>query len=554
MTSFEQTGLRPELQQAVAALGFEQPTPVQAQAIPAILQDRRDLVALAQTGTGKTGAFGLPLVNELDTGLPQVQALILSPTRELALQIFKDLETYARFVPGYQAVAVYGGTDIQKQIRALKKDVQVVVDTPGRTLDLIRRGLLDLAQIRYLVLDEADEMLNMGFQEDLDAILESTPEEQQTLLFSATIPSGVAKIARRYMQDPLNIQVGQRNAGADRVQHLYCAVRAKDRYAALRLLADLFPGIYGIVFCRTRRDCGEVAGWLSRDGYHADALHGDLSQAQRDQVMKKFRDRQLDILVATDVAARGLDVDDITHVINYQLPDDPEVYIHRSGRTGRAGKSGISISLVHSRETRRIKELEKMSGKTFQQKVVPDGRSICERQVLHLVDSVVETRVNEEEIAPFLPAILEKLEGLDRDTVIKQFVSVEFNRFLAHYKDAPDLNIGVAAGSNGSNGKGKRSQAAFQGMTINLGYRHQLNPKRLIGLLNDYVQDRDMRIGKIDIGKELTFFEVEAGYSREVVQAFDGLYLEDMPVRVASSNRPPSPSKRYRKGGKRKRV
>jgi ATP-dependent RNA helicase DeaD len=428
MNSFIESGLKPEILTAIEAMGFINPTPIQQQTIPAILGSSNDLIALAQTGTGKTAAFGLPILTLADAGLTVPQALVLCPTRELCMQITSDLQKYAKDMNHLRSVAIYGGASIENQIKSLKKGCHFVVGTPGRVLDMIRRKALVLGNIRWLVLDEADEMLNMGFKEDLDTILSETPQKRQTLLFSATMPREIAEIASKYMQDPIEISVGKRNAGAENVRHEYYMVHARDRYLALKRIVDVSPSVYGIVFCRTRQETKDVADKLMQDGYNADALHGDLSQAQRDYVMNRFRIKNLQLLVATDVAARGLDVNDLTHIINYNLPDDLEVYIHRSGRTGRAGKSGVAVSIIHTRETGRIKDLERMTRKPFERKKVPGGKEICEKQLFNLVDRVENTEVDPQ-IEQYLPVIYKKLEWLSREELIKHFVSVEFNRF-----------------------------------------------------------------------------------------------------------------------------
>ncbi|RLD83641.1 MAG: ATP-dependent helicase, partial [Bacteroidetes bacterium] len=441
MITFKETELNPEILKALDELGFVNPTPIQEKTIPHLLSSERDLVGFAQTGTGKTAAFGLPIIHQIDTKSKNVQAIILSPTRELCVQIAQDITNYAKYTKGLNVVAVYGGTSIDTQIRSLKKGAQIVVGTPGRTLDLIKRKKLKLSTVEYLVLDEADEMLTMGFKDDLDAILEGTPAEKQTLLFSATMPKEIANIAKKYMKDSVEISAGKKNIGAENVNHIYYMVNARDRYLALKRIADINPKIYGIVFCRTRRETKEVAEKLMGDGYNADALHGDLSQAQRDYVMSRFRTKKLQLLVATDVAARGLDVTDLTHIINYNLPDDLEVYIHRSGRTGRAGKKGISISIIHSRETGKIRMIQKKVGKTFEHIPVPSGKEICGKQLYNLIDKVEKIEVDESQIEQFLPEIYKKLDWLSREELIKHFVSAEFNRFLAYYKNAPDLNV-----------------------------------------------------------------------------------------------------------------
>jgi len=439
--TFKETGLGPELLSAITKMGFETPTPIQQEAIPFILQTSQDLVALAQTGTGKTAAFGLPVLDQVDTSSNHTQALILCPTRELCLQIANDLAAYSKDSKKLKTMAVYGGTPISKQIRTLNKGVHVVVGTPGRTLDLIKRSVLKVRSVQWVVLDEADEMLNMGFKEDLEAILKDTPDEKQTLLFSATMPRTMTGIVKRYMTDPHEIKVARQNIGSSNVEHHYYITQARNRYATLQRLVDAFPNVYAIVFCRTRRETQEIADKLMGAGYNADTIHGDLSQAQRDSVMKSFKSRNLHMLVATDVAARGIDVDELTHVINYNLPDDPEVYVHRSGRTGRAGNKGISITIVHGREGRKLNVIERMVGKKFIRKQIPTGKEICETQMMHLVDRVKSIEVEHEKIEQFLPGIFEKLEGMDREELIKHFVSVEFNRFLKTYRNAPDLNV-----------------------------------------------------------------------------------------------------------------
>ncbi len=437
-------GLRPEVLRALTEMGFEQPTSIQAKAIPSILASSRDLIGRAQTGTGKTGAFGIPIVNHLDPHAGHVQALILCPTRELCLQITRELQHMAQFVPEIKVIPVYGGSSMDTQVFALKQKGQIVVGTPGRTLDLINRKKLKLDQLRWLVLDEADEMLSMGFKDDMDAILATTPKEKQTLLFSATLPREIKHMVDTYMQDPEEIKAEKVQTGADNVTHHFYEAQAKDRYVALKRILDYYPSIYAIVFCRTRAETKELAERLSTEGYNADALHGDLSQEQREYTMARFRNRSLQLLIATDVAARGLDVQDLTHVINYNLPDDPDVYIHRSGRTGRAHRKGVSVSIIHSREFYRLRDLEKRVGKPFEKKRIPTGPEICEKQLFHLVDKVENVEVDEVQIKQYLPAIFSKLAWLDRDELIKRFMSIEFNRFLNYYRDARDINLGSA--------------------------------------------------------------------------------------------------------------
>ena len=548
MLTFEETGLRPEILTAVVELGYEEPTEIQEQSIPVILNSQRDLIALAQTGTGKTAAFGLPLIHQVDPSSRAVQALILCPTRELGIQILGDLEQFAKYVKGLKVSAVYGGTPIQPQIRAARGS-QIIVGTPGRTLDLIQRKALDFSGIKWLVLDEADEMLNMGFQKDLDAILGTTPPEKQTLLFSATMAPEIARMAGKYMDAPDEISVGQRNAGADHVQHEFYMVHARDRYAALKRITDLNPDIYGIVFCRTRRETGEVARKLSHDGYNADALYGDLTQAQRDQVMARFRKRQLQILVATDVAARGLDVNELTHVINYELPDDLEVYIHRSGRTGRAGNSGICISIIHTREIQKIWALEKMAGKPFEQQQVPSGQEVCEKQLLHFIKKVSETSVEGNQIDPYLPGIYEELAELDREELIQRFISLEFERFLSYYRNAPDLNVRPRKGRENNERSGGRAGVKFSRFHINLGNKHGMHPGRLMGIINEQVRRRKMRIGKIDIMKKFSFFEVESRFEQDILAAFQDVTIEGIPVEVQLSRPDSSRGGDYSRSG-----
>ena len=540
--TFEETGLRPELVQAVADMGFEHPTPIQEKIIPILLESDRDVVALAQTGTGKTAAFSLPLLHQIDPHAQGIQALVLCPTRELCVQITRDIDDFSKHQHKMNVVAVYGGASMDQQIRAIKKGVQIVVGTPGRVHDLLtRRKVLRFDTVKYLVLDEADEMLSMGFKEELDAIVEHVPEERQTLLFSATMPDA---IAANFTHNPIEISVGQRNAGADTVQHLYYVVNARQRYEALRRIVDFNPDIYGIVFCRTRHETQEVATKLGTDGYDAEAIHGDLSQAQRDYVMNRFRTKQLQILVATDVAARGLDVNDLTHVINYNLPDDIEVYTHRSGRTGRAGKEGISIAIVHSRETGRIRLIEKKMKKTFVKALVPSGREICERQLFSLVEKVHDVEVDHQ-IDSYLPAIEKKLSKLSREELIKRFVSVEFNRFLAHYENAPDLNAKVSARSEkradrvrgertrGGNGRGGSTQ--FARFNINVGSKNKLSPARLIGLINEQTKRDDVAIGKINIMPKYATFEIDRDYEKKIAKSFDNVFFEGTPVLVESA-------------------
>ncbi|MDO4190723.1 MAG: DEAD/DEAH box helicase [Bacteroidales bacterium] len=518
MSSFQDLELKPEILEGISLLGYEQPTPIQELVIPYMLNESNDLVALAQTGTGKTAAFGLPLLNMLNTKEHKIQALILSPTRELCMQIANDLRNYASQLREIKVVAVYGGENIVSQFKQLDVQPQVLVATPGRLIDLITRDKVHLEQVSYLVLDEADEMLNMGFQEDLDIILAQLPTERRTLLFSATMPKEIQNIAHRYMRTPKEISVGQRNAGAENIEHIYYMVQASNRYLALKRIIDINPNIYGIVFCRTRQETQEVAEKLMRDGYNADALHGDLSQAQRDNVMNKFRIHHLQILVATDVAARGLDVSDLTHVINYNLPDDTEIYTHRSGRTGRANKKGVSISIIHQRERRRINEIERMVKKTFTQQRVPDGMEVCKKQLFSLIDKMEKATVNEEEIEPFMKEITSKLSYLSKEDMLKKFVSLEFNRFADYYRNAPDLNLPDHKESKGKdNNPTKGQRIRFK---LNLGRKHNATVRDILGCINRVTNDKSISILNVDIDTKFTFFDVYADQADQLEEAF----------------------------------
>ncbi len=454
--SFSNFSLKGELIKAIKELGFNQPTPIQQRVIPHLISSNQDLIASAQTGTGKTAAFGLPLLDSINIRDTNVQTLILCPTRELCIQITNDLKTYSKYIKMINILAVYGGAKIEKQIKSLKKGPQIVVGTPGRTKDLIRRKKLIIGNIDRLILDEADEMLSMGFKDDLETIINATSKNRQTLLFSATMTPKVVEVTKKYMRNSLEISVASANKTADKVQHVFYMVQAKDRYEVVKRIADMNPSIYGIVFCRTRRETKEVANKLMYDNYNADTIHGELSQAQRDDVMSRFRKRKIQILVATDVAARGLDVEDLTHVINYNFPDDDEIYIHRSGRTGRAGKKGISIVIIHEREIRKLKNIERISGITFSKKLVPNGLEICKKRLYSLIDKIEKVEVNENQIEPFLPYIYEKLNLLDREKLIKHFVSAEFNRYLSYYKNSRDINVKLQKKENNKKKKSNR--------------------------------------------------------------------------------------------------
>lgn len=564
MKSFAETGLTGGVLEAVKALGFTEPTPIQAATIPQLLASGKDLIASAQTGTGKTAAFGLPAVQLTDVKNQSPQTIILAPTRELCLQIAGDLVSYAKFTPGLNVVAVYGGASIETQIRALKKGAHIVVGTPGRTVDLIKRRKLDLENIRTVVLDESDEMLSMGFEEDLNTILDQTPEGRQMLLFSATMADQVMGIAKRYMNNPERISVAKVNTAAKNVKHLFYKVNAKDRYEMLKRLADINPDIYGIVFARTRREVKDIANKLMEGGYNADTLHGDLSQAQRDEVMERFRQKNIQILVATDVAARGLDVDDLTHVINYNLPDDPEVYVHRSGRTGRAGKSGISIAIVHSREMRRIRTIEETANVKFEQAKAPSGKDICARQLFAMIDKVERVEVDDKQIEPFMPAIYSKLEWLNREELIKHFVSVEFNRFLEYYKGARDINVAdrredrrdkrEKGGRNDrQEGKGHKahpSDKGFAWIELNVGLRQKINPRRLIGMINEGLDSGDAEIGRIELLKNKTFFQIDKAVADDLIEVLPGQNISGVPLEVSYMQGPPPMRGIGKRGGK----
>ena len=514
MITFSELGLRQELIDAVSNLGFENPMPVQEKVIPFMLSNDRDLVALAQTGTGKTAAFGLPILNMI-TSENKIQSLILAPTRELCIQISNDLKNYSSLLKNIKIVPVYGGENIVSQFKQLDVQPQVLVATPGRLIDLINREKVKLNEVKYLVLDEADEMLNMGFQEDLETILQFVPSTRRTLLFSATMPEAIAKIAQQYMHNAEEIAVGTRNAGADNVEHVYYMVQAANRYLALKRIVDMNPDIYGIVFCRTRQETKEVAEKLMKDGYNADALHGDLSQAQRDTVMNKFRIKNIQVLVATDVAARGLDVSNLTHVINYNLPDDVEVYTHRSGRTGRAGKKGVSCVIIHSRERNKLRDIEKIIKKEFVRKMVPTGMDVCKRQLFHLIDKMENVQVNNEEIDVFMPQLSAKLSYLSKEEIISRFVSLEFNRFVEYYKDSEDINIDLKTEKKEKKKKGKKVR-----LKILYGFKQNATPRSVLGVINEVTQDKSIMIGDIEITNKFTFFDVFEDQADAVIQAF----------------------------------
>jgi len=532
--TFKELNLKDDILSAIEELGYEQPMPVQEKTIPFMLEQTADLVALAQTGTGKTAAFGLPVLNMIDASRKQVQALVLAPTRELCIQISNDLKGYSKNMRGMRIVPVYGGEDIRTQLRQLDTPPQIIVATPGRLIDLIERGKIELGAIDFLVLDEADEMLNMGFKEDIETILQRTPDTRRTMLFSATMPKEISNIAKRYMKNFEEITVGTKNSGSENVEHIYYVSQAKQRYMVLKRIVDLNPDIYGIVFCRTRQETKEVADHLMHDGYNADALHGDLSQAQRDTVMQKFRIRNIQLLVATDVAARGLDVSDLTHVINYNLPDDVEIYTHRSGRTGRANKKGVSVSIIHSKEKFKIKDIERMLKKSFEQQQIPNGLEVCKKQLFYLIDRMQNVDVNEEQILPYIPQIMKQLDGLSKEEILKRFVSLEFNRFLNYYKDAEDLNYHEHVRERGERGergdRGDRPERGERGakagnrvrLKMNIGEREGIDPKRFLGIINEVTGDKSISIGAIEVTNKFTFFDVFSDQVEKVVTSFAG--------------------------------
>ena len=525
MNPFSTLGIRHDIVNAITELGFENPTPIQEQAIPVLLSGSNDFVGLAQTGTGKTAAFGLPLLELLDFEENYPQALILCPTRELCLQITSDMNKYAKNMKNVNVVAVYGGANISDQLRQIKRGVQIVVATPGRMLDIINRKAIDFSQVQFVVLDEADEMLNMGFQEDIDSILSTTPDDKKTWLFSATMPTEVRRIAKKYMTDPFELTMGTKNTGNVNIEHEYYIVKARDKYAAFKRIVDFNPEIFGIVFCRTKIETQEIAESLMKDGYNADALHGDLSQQQRDKVMKRYRDRSLQLLIATDVAARGIDVNDVTHVINYSLPDEIENYTHRSGRTGRAGKTGISIAIINSKELGKIRHIERTIGKSFTKAEIPSGFDVCEKQLFAMIHKVHNVEVNEDQIEQYIPRIMDEFKDLDKEAIIKRFASLEFNRFLEYYSKAPDLNIsgddrGFERGDRAERGDRTFKSSTSPGYTrlfMNLGSVDDFTRGDMLGFICNNTKISGKSVGKIDLKGVFTFFEVEESAVNQVV-------------------------------------
>jgi len=552
MLTFEELGLKPEILKAILEIGFETPTAIQQKTIPHLLNSKQDLIALAQTGSGKTAAFGLPVINQIDSNSKKTQSLVLCPTRELAIQIANDFNAYTKFSNRLDVLPVYGGASIETQIKALNRGAQIVVGTPGRVVDLIKRNKLKLEDIEWVVLDEADEMLNMGFKDDLDFILSHTPESRQTLLFSATMSKEVLRISNNYMSNPEEISSGKRNQGADKVDHFYYVVKAKDKYLALKRIADINPNIYGIIFCRTKRETQEISDQLVADGYNADCLHGDLSQAQRDAVMGRYRKKHLQMLVATDVAARGLDVNEITHVINYNIPDDLETYTHRSGRTGRAGKAGISMAIIGPRDVNKIKQLEKVLGKSFTKADVPAADAVIEKQLMSFVNKVKSTEVDEKQMEPFIQNIAAEFEELSREELIKKFVSVEFNKFLDYYKNSSDINQTASAGRDNERGDSRRKNGNFNKLFLNIGQKDNLNAGTLLGWINGLQNvPNGIEFGKIDVQRSFTFMEVESQHEDTILGALNGSEFDGRKV-VAEPKTGGGPRSSGRSDGKRK--
>ena len=551
MKTFEELGVSPEIRKAIEEMGYENPMPVQEEVIPYLLGEGNDVVALAQTGTGKTAAFGLPLIQKINVKNRVPQALILCPTRELCLQIAGDLNDYSKYIDGLKVLPVYGGSSIESQIRMLKSGVHIIVATPGRLIDLMERKVAKLDTIGNVVMDEADEMLNMGFTDSINSILEKVPEDRNTLMFSATMSPEISRISKQYLRNAKEITIGTKNEGSKNVNHIAYVVHAKDKYAALKRIADYYPQIYGIIFCRTRKETQEIADKLIQDGYNADSLHGELSQAQRDLVMQKFRQRHLQLLVATDVAARGLDVNDLTHVINYGLPDDTESYTHRSGRTGRAGKTGISIAIINLCERGKMREIERIINKKFIVGEMPTGKQICEQQLIKLIDDIEKVKVNEEEIESFLPGIYRKLEWLSKEDLIKRVVSMEFNRFLEYYSNAPEIETPTVTDRRGEreprerkehgSSREKTERKAEKGYTrlfLNLGKTDGFYANQIIELINRNMKKQRTTIGRIDLMQNFSFFEVAEKQANDVISALNKVNLNGrkVVVEVAGEN------------------
>ena len=556
--TFEELGLKSEVLKSLKELGFEAPTPIQQKAIPYLLGANSDFVGLAQTGTGKTAAFGLPLVNNIENHAKTPQGLVICPTRELCLQISKDLEVYAKFLK-VKVVAVYGGTDIRRQMTEIRQGASIIVATPGRLMDLINRKAVQLHEVEYVVLDEADEMLNMGFKEDIDSILESTPDHKNVWLFSATMPAEVARISKNYMTDPFEVSIGHKNQSNENIDHLYYVVKEKDRYAAVKRLIDFNPDIYGLIFCRTRQETATVADKLGKEGYSAEPLHGDLSQVQRDRVMDRFRKKDIQILVATDVAARGLDIDNITHVINYNLPDDIENYTHRSGRTARAGRKGESLVLINTREHGKIRSIEKQMRTTFTLGTVPNAEEICEIQLMKLINKVTTAEVREKDIEKFMPTVMAEFENMSKEEAIKHFVSTEFNRFIEYYERAGDLNATSGKGDDRgfedrSKRRDRKSDETESGKTrffVSIGRRDGLNPGGLLRLVCDATGLKSANVGRIDIMTSYSFFEADNEHSENILKSVNGSNYEGHEVSIEITKSKPSGGGNRGGGGRR---
>jgi ATP-dependent RNA helicase DeaD len=584
MQDFQSLGLKESILKGITALGFTTPTPIQEQAIPRLISNPSDLVGLAQTGTGKTAAFGLPICQLADFDSNDTQALIICPTRELCLQISRDIQSFLKFEKNARVVPIYGGASIENQIRDISRGAQIIVATPGRMVDMINRKRVKLGNVKFVVLDEADEMLNMGFKEDLDLILGETPEEKNTWLFSATMPKEVSRIAKKYMSDPFEITIGKQNSGAENIEHHFYVVHAKDRYLALKRIVDYYPDIFGIIFCRTRMETQEIADKLMRDGYNADALHGDLSQSQRDHVMNRYRTRSLQMLVATDVAARGIDVNDVTHVINYNLPDDSENYTHRSGRTARAGKSGVSVIILNTKEVGRVRELERIISQRFTQKTVPTGSEVCEKQLFSLVKKIHDAEVNEEEISDFLPPINEMLKDLSKEELIKRMVSTDFNRFLNYYRNANDLNVDSSRrdsrdrrddrsergeryerggersgrGDKGDRGskdsfggdRGRKNEEVTGRFFINVGEIDGMDKVGLRDYICEVAKINPSDVGRIDLRSNFTFFNIDGG-GKEILDAFKNEKFNGRSIRIDNAEDKPRGERGGDRGGDR---
>lgn len=561
MKTFEELGVSQEIRKAIEEMGYENPMPVQEEVIPYLLGNGNDVVALAQTGTGKTAAFGLPLIQKIDVKNCVPQALVLCPTRELCLQIAGDLTDYSKYITDLKILPVYGGSSIDSQIRSMKRGVHIIVATPGRLIDLMERKVARLETVRNVVMDEADEMLNMGFTDSINTILENVPKDRNTLMFSATMSPEIARIAKTYLHDAKEITIGTKNEGSKNVNHVAYIVHAKDKYLALKRVVDFYPQIYGIVFCRTRKETQEIADKLIQDGYSADSLHGELSQAQRDLVMQKFRQRHLQLLVATDVAARGLDVDSLTHVINYGLPDDIESYTHRSGRTGRAGKTGISIAIINLREKGKMREIERIIKKKFEVSELPTGKEICEQQLIKVIDDIEKVKVSEEEIETFLPEVYRKLDWLSKEDLIKRVVSLEFNRFLDYYKNAPEIEQPKAndkkaetkESRKGDKEKvGRKVEKGYTRLFLNLGKTDGFYTNQIIDLVNRNLKKERIQIGRIDLMQNFSFFEVIQEQAPQVIKALNKVVLSGgrkVCVEIAGENTGKSD-----KSGKKKKV